>query len=201
MRQGFLLPSFHKAYWMGYTNPIRDGTTWVWTDSTLTALNGTGSGSGGTASASTDGSTYKHWGMLVLTVNGVKSSYSEPNNRGGSEYCAVGDFTQAYGPGMLPAVAGWADASCTDQHIAMCKVTQAAWSLRFPCPVSTLRCIIWLELLDAWPPDSMQLPCRCCPTPRLFTPARPRARRSCCRAPLLPLMRRRRSAMRQAATW
>jgi hypothetical protein len=136
MRKGFLLPSFHKAYWMGYTNPIRDGTTWVWTDSTLTALNGTGSGSGGTASASADGSTYKHWGTLVLTVNGVKSSYSEPNNRGGSEYCAVGDFTQAYGPGMLPAVAGWADASCTDQHIAMCKVTQAAWSLRVPMPCS-----------------------------------------------------------------
>ncbi len=121
MRQGFLLPSFHKAYWMGYTNPTKDGTSWVWTDSTLTALNGTGSG--GAASASADGSTYKHWGTLVLAANGVKSSYSEPNNRGGSEYCAVGDFSQAYGPGLLPAAAGWADASCTDQHIAMCKVT------------------------------------------------------------------------------
>jgi hypothetical protein len=120
-RQGYLLPSFHRAYWMGYTNPSKDGTTWVWTDSSLTTLNGT-SGVQPDSTISGDDSSYKHWGMLVQVVNGASSSFSEPNNRGGSEFCAAANFSQAYGPGLLPAAAGWADGSCSEQHVAMCKV-------------------------------------------------------------------------------
>jgi hypothetical protein len=125
---GYLLPSFHKAYWLGYHNPSKDGATWQWVDHNLARLNGTAApastsstvpplASTGSTSSST---SYTHWGMLQQS-NSTATSV-EPNNAAGDEFCALASFPHAFGPSPRPVAAGWADASCSQQHLAMCKL-------------------------------------------------------------------------------
>lgn len=114
--RGYLLPSFHTAYWIGLSNPSKDGTTWIWLDNSLTAMNGT---SGPSSSAGLLG--YRHWGRLVEGSGSSQVSYMEPNNRAGGEFCAAASFAQAYGPPPSPVTAGWADLSCSEQLVAVCR--------------------------------------------------------------------------------
>ena len=48
--------------------------------------------------------TYQNWGTYVDS----RGSFNEPNNREGSEFCSLANFTEATG-----ATWGWADARCT----------------------------------------------------------------------------------------
>jgi hypothetical protein len=85
--QGYLFPYYHKNYWLGAM--ASPWPTFVWMDPT-------------TLAPSTD--TYQNWGMYVDS----KGSFNEPNNREGSEFCAVANFTESIG-----ATWGWADSACT----------------------------------------------------------------------------------------
>ena len=93
VQSGNLLPGFHKFYWMGLDSNKKDWPTFRWLDR---AIPGPVEG------------TYQHWGKLL--PDGVP----EPNSQA---YCAVANFTTAYG-----GAAGWCDADCTKtKAIFMCK--------------------------------------------------------------------------------
>jgi hypothetical protein len=118
---GYLLPSFHQGYWLGYHNPSKDGTTWQWVDHTLASLNGTTApASAGSASPSTS-SSYTHWGTPQQSSSST-SRAAEPNNAAGDEFCALASFPLAYGPPPRPVAAGWADTTCSQPHLAMCRL-------------------------------------------------------------------------------
>ena len=70
---------------------------------------------------------YEHWGTN-------SSGTQEPNNRGGSEFCAAANASQAYN-----GTWGWSDASCQLNNVsAMCRVARewrAASQMPSPKPV------------------------------------------------------------------
>jgi hypothetical protein len=93
VQAGFLLPDFHKVYWMGLDSSKRDWPRFRWMDR---AIPGPSEGN------------YQHWGKLL--PDGVP----EPNSQA---YCAVANFTTAYG-----GCAGWCDTDCTrTKAVFMCK--------------------------------------------------------------------------------
>jgi hypothetical protein len=96
--QGFLIPSFHKSYWMGLRKP---GATepFAWFDPYATPL--------------TNSSAYSHWGEFVSA--GLNNS--EPNNLRPPENCAAANWTSAYDNSW-----GWADTRCTFNFTYICKV-------------------------------------------------------------------------------
>ena len=70
IRQGYLLPKYHKSYWMGLR-----ATQWpnfAWIDNTVNKT------------------SYQHWGQYIEG----ELIQPEPNN---FENCAGGNFTQSYG--------------------------------------------------------------------------------------------------------
>ena len=56
-----------------------------------------------------------HWG--------AKGNVSEPDNAGGSEYCAAANVSQAYGGGAWGAW-GWSDADCSMNLTYICKMAR-----------------------------------------------------------------------------
>ncbi len=94
--QGYLLPSFHRYYWMGLNTS--DGRSWAQMDRTINT-------------------TYRAWG--VFKPGPGQPSSREPNNLVDPEYCAGGNYTELIS-GKAPAW-GWGDEQCTDLHPIMCR--------------------------------------------------------------------------------
>ncbi len=90
IKQGFLMPVFHKNYWMGLR--ATNHPSFKWMDPWAKGPNP---------------STYQHWGS--------DGSSKEPNNQTPPEFCAVGNFTQRY-----DNVWGWADTRCSGSYTSMC---------------------------------------------------------------------------------
>jgi hypothetical protein len=90
IKQGFLMPVFHKNYWVGLKATSHPSFKWMdpW-------------------AKGPSPSTYQHWGS--------DGSSKEPNNQSPPEFCAVGNFTQRY-----DNVWGWADARCSGSYTSMC---------------------------------------------------------------------------------
>ena len=89
--QGFLFPDFHKNYWLGaIASPWPD---FIWIESTI-------------APPSAD--TYTNWGVFKDS-RGMTSN--EPNNKMGSEFCSVANYTETSGGAW-----NWADTLCGDQQ-------------------------------------------------------------------------------------
>lgn len=92
---GYLLPNFHKHYWLGAT-----AVQWPkfnWTDIVVPPMD----------------KGYKHWGTLMPM--GVREPYQvDP-----PETCAVANATQVYGN---PIAWGWSDNKCSNQYYPMCRI-------------------------------------------------------------------------------
>jgi hypothetical protein len=102
---GFLLPAFHKVYWLGLDSGNRTWPTFRWMDRSLPAL---ADGSG------TANRTYTHWGK----TDGIP----EPNSR---VNCSVAD-----GAGAFAGAWGWNDYQCSNTAIFMCrKISTAGYYL------------------------------------------------------------------------
>ncbi len=91
--QGFLLPRFHKFYWMGLKTS--NWPRFLWNDPLAQNLSLSNS--------------YKHWGT-------PKDSPKEPNNIFAPENCGGGNASTSY----LNAW-GWADYMCTQPFTYMCR--------------------------------------------------------------------------------
>ena len=115
--QGYLLPTFHKSYWMGLA--VSPGARWpkfAWLDRSPAVYNG----------------NYQHWGMLNMSAEAgvdsgdvageglAKGSVLEPNNLVPPEQCAVSNLTATY-----DRAGGWADARCDLQFVFICKLQGA----------------------------------------------------------------------------
>jgi hypothetical protein len=59
---------------------------------------------------------YVHWGRMF--ISDVGQFAAEPNNWLAPEYCAVANYSQAYGTAW-----GWSDQNCDDRYIFMCKIS------------------------------------------------------------------------------
>jgi hypothetical protein len=92
--QGFMLPYYHRNYWMGLRSV--GWPTFNWVDPTV---------------AAPSAETYTHWGSA--------GNASEPDNMFPQENCAVGNFTESY-----DGVWGWADTRCSNNFIFVCKAAR-----------------------------------------------------------------------------
>ena len=108
IEQGNLLPSFHKAYWLGLAAASQQtpkpaaGTPyggWRWLDFLPPPSK----------------STYTHWGTLTLSTGRGRP---EPNNLVPPEVCAAANASQAFDE---PSAWGWADAPCGIRLPYICK--------------------------------------------------------------------------------
>ncbi len=95
--QGLLLPTFHKAYWIGLQSDVWPRFYWLDNITPNPDISG----------------AYKHWGAFVSGGRNI----SEPNNIAGSETCGAGNMTQSYAQ-----AAGWADADCNLKLPFMCEL-------------------------------------------------------------------------------
>lgn len=91
--QGYLLPAFHKAYWIGLQSPEKPYGTWSWIDS----------------SPAPSKKTYTHWGMALPTYA------KEPDM---NFTCVSANASEAFED---PPAWGWSDASCDMLLPFMCK--------------------------------------------------------------------------------
>lgn len=92
---GFLIPQYHKTYWMGIARTAKTGMRWL--DGSLP---GPSSGN------------YQHWGAYQ------PGNIPEPNSITGQEYCVAANYSQAYGS---PPAWGWSDTACNTQNIFICR--------------------------------------------------------------------------------
>jgi hypothetical protein len=92
---GFLVPAYHKSYWVGLQRAGTAGFRWL--DGSLPGPNS---------------SSYQHWGTYK------PGNIREPNNMLPSELCAVANNTQAYG---TPPAWGWSDTRCSGQFVFICR--------------------------------------------------------------------------------
>jgi hypothetical protein len=146
LNSGYLLPSFHKTYWIGLMASADSWPSFSWLDRNVPSPQESGA--------------YRHWGTYrfdgyrsvavqhcsapcarhVCPGNGIGGrgrlalecpfcktptlkttirpprSSPEPNNVDFPENCAVANFTESYG---TPLAWGWADASCTNVRAAV----------------------------------------------------------------------------------
>jgi hypothetical protein len=95
--QGFLIPDFHKFYWLGFTaaTPVPGGK--------FTSLDPYAKPVGR--------NPYMHWGTMQ------PGSVPEPNNRNGGETCAIGNYSQTFANAW-----GWADTQCGHRIPSICIV-------------------------------------------------------------------------------
>jgi hypothetical protein len=99
VEQGFLLPGYHTAYWLGLVADRALGS-WRWLDFLpAPSLR-----------------SYQHWGSITLATG---RAVPEPNNLGPPETCAVANASQAFDE---PAAWGWADANCGLRLPFICKL-------------------------------------------------------------------------------
>jgi hypothetical protein len=97
IKQGFLMPAFHKMYWLGGYSTDAKYPVFSWLDKSPGIYPG----------------TYQNWGKL--------DSLLEPNNAiAPPEYCMVANWSQAYGN---PRRWGWSDVNCNMVHATfICRV-------------------------------------------------------------------------------
>jgi hypothetical protein len=96
--QGYLLPTFHKVYWIGLKSEVLPAFSWI--DKLIPGPNAT---------------SYRQWGTYI------EGSLTESEPYGDTETCAVSNATQAYG--STPAVQpwGWASQDCEARHTYLCR--------------------------------------------------------------------------------
>ena len=101
INSGYLLPVFHKVYWMGLVSNNDAWPAFSWIDRNVPNPQ--------------ESSAYNHWGTYKF------ESYSspEPNNGEFPENCAVANFSESYG---FPSAWGWADVSCANaKAVVVCR--------------------------------------------------------------------------------
>ncbi len=99
LQTGYLLPSFHKAYWLGLTAASSEAwPLFTWTDQNVPGPM----------------DHYTHWGTAIIEAWPTP----EPNNQDFPENCATAIFAQAYG---FPSAWGWGDANCNSKAAVMCR--------------------------------------------------------------------------------
>jgi hypothetical protein len=102
---GWLLPRFHKFYWMGLASNV-NGAIWpnfTWLDHGKAIYMG----------------DYQHWGTLM------PGRVLEPNNLVPPEVCAGSNLTAGiirYEELIFDGVGGWADQHCDEKHIFVCEI-------------------------------------------------------------------------------
>jgi hypothetical protein len=98
---GFLLPEYHRFYWLGL-NSSQGPASWpnfTWIDSSPGPIN----------------SSYEHWGRYLPQQEPEPNfNYNRP-----PELCAGANASQAY---YNPLAWGWADESCLERHPFMCRM-------------------------------------------------------------------------------
>jgi hypothetical protein len=92
---GFLLPKYHRNYWMGLRAVGPKNFNWI--DPTMPKLSAADS--------------FRWWGMTK------PDNLPEPNNYNGNELCAVGNYTE-----VRKNAWGWADTGCTSQYVSICRM-------------------------------------------------------------------------------
>jgi hypothetical protein len=101
---GFLLPGYHRLYWMGLQVPATSSTRWpnfTWVDQNQAIYN----------------LDYQNWGYL-LHRSGFKQL--EPNNLVPVEMCAGANVTvMMENPGGWAG--GWADHNCSEAYVSICE--------------------------------------------------------------------------------
>jgi hypothetical protein len=109
---GRLMPTFHKAYWIGLRSqqPSNNPADYKWLDRTGGAV------------------AYQAWGYYVGGPGGGDGP--EPDNRNGQEACGAGNFTEARNN-----ASAWADASCGLRLPFMCRLMGG--SLVAPAPAAS----------------------------------------------------------------
>jgi hypothetical protein len=118
---GYILPTFHTSYWIGYraAKPSINPADYRLLDRTAGPQ------------------TYSHWGTYTPTPPGKDPR--EPNNLSGTENCAVGNFTQAYGN-----ASGWADANCGLRLPFVCRLYGGCRSLMSQNTNQPCNQIVWM---------------------------------------------------------
>jgi hypothetical protein len=91
--QGYLLPDFHKAYWIGLSSPEVPYGTWTWLDNLPPPTK----------------QTFIHWGRAMPT------NKAEPD---GNFTCVSANASEAH---QDPLTWGWSDDSCDLLLPFMCK--------------------------------------------------------------------------------
>jgi hypothetical protein len=97
--QGYIMPQFHKKYWVGLRKPTASDP-FSWFDPYALPLS--------------NSSAYQHWGTYTAG-DGITSQ--EPNNIKPPEYCTAANWTEAYNGSW-----GWADTRCSFNLTYICKV-------------------------------------------------------------------------------
>ncbi len=93
--QGYLIPAYHRAYWMGLEAISR--TRWQWLEPSVPDLAG-------------PGKVYTNWGVSP-------DGRAEPNNRFPPENCGASNMSQ-----LANGAGGWADANCQVKLPFICKM-------------------------------------------------------------------------------
>jgi hypothetical protein len=102
---GWLLPNYHKFYWMGLASNV-NGAIWpnfTWLDHGKAIYQG----------------NYQHWGTIM------PGRILEPNNLVPPEVCAGSNLTAGiirHRELIYDGVGGWADHNCQEQYVFICEV-------------------------------------------------------------------------------
>ncbi len=132
--QGFLFPRFNSFYWIGLRT--QSWPNFIFID-TL------------------DGGSYMNWGTMQDPL------LDEPNNLGGSEFCAGANYTQ-----LTSGSWGWSDELCTTKAAFVCKIRReallpACWCL--VCTPTAAWCMVEAGLqLCGWACRIWSLSCWPC---------------------------------------
>jgi hypothetical protein len=93
---GYLLPTFHQAYWLGLQ--IREGSAaFSFLDASIKT-------------------SYLNWGLYLTGAPG--ESFQEPNSLFGEEKCAAANYSQLAG---VPPAWGYADWVCEEKYVSICR--------------------------------------------------------------------------------
>jgi hypothetical protein len=99
--QGYLLPEWHKVYWIGLQSEVLPNFSWM--DKLIPGPNAT---------------SYRHWGTYV------EGATSETEPFGEMQTCAVANASQAYGSSATVQPWGWASQDCEARHPFLCRVSR-----------------------------------------------------------------------------
>jgi hypothetical protein len=111
---GYLLPDFHKVYWMGM---VKREAGFVFLDANIKTA-------------------YRNWG--IYSTGNAGEGYPEPNNYFGDELCAIANYTMSK---QVPPVWGFADYQCTGRFIFMCK-NAAPGAFNFTDPATSYNYLL-----------------------------------------------------------
>jgi hypothetical protein len=99
--QGYLLPEWHKVYWIGLQSEVLPNFSWM--DKLIPGPNAT---------------SYRQWGTFV------EGATSETEPFGDMQTCAVANASQAFGSSATVQPWGWASEDCEALHPFLCRVTR-----------------------------------------------------------------------------